>query len=63
VTEKQIKITVKKGGQIKVEAEGYSGSSCTEATKFLEKLGAVVEPPQMKPEFYQTEDQGQSIQG
>lgn len=63
MTERQIKITVTKGGQVKVEAAGYSGSSCIEATKFLEKLGAVVEPPQMTPEFYQSEEQGQSIQG
>ena len=58
---KQIKITVKNGGQAKVEVSGYAGGTCTDATKFLEKLG-VVEQSQKTPEFYQTEEQAQGLE-
>lgn len=48
----KITISFSPEGTSKVEAHGFKGSSCQEATKFLEKaLGAGT--TQLKPEFYQ----------
>lgn len=46
---KEIIITVKPDGTTEIEAKGYKGRSCLEATKpFEEKLG-IVEKRKMKP--------------
>jgi len=39
-------------GLIQVEAEGYTGTSCEEATKFLQQLGSVA-GVEKKPEYYE----------
>mgnify|MGYP000984050146 CR=1 FL=1 len=49
---KKIIVTISPDGKIRVEAEGYSGNSCEEATKFLKSLGKVVEENK-KPEYYE----------
>ncbi len=46
-----IKITCSPDGY-KIDADGFVGGSCFEATKLIEKLGDVTET-KMKPEFYQ----------
>lgn len=50
---KKIIVTISPIGKISVEAEGYTGNSCEEATKFLKALGTVTEE-QKKPEYYET---------
>lgn len=49
---KKVIVTITPEGKILVEAEGYTGNSCEEATKFLRSLGTVTEE-QKKPEYYE----------
>ncbi|WP_172674120.1 DUF1257 domain-containing protein [Syntrophomonas palmitatica] len=53
---KKILVDLPSTGEMKVEAEGYSGSSCQEATKFLESLGTVQST--LKPEYYEPQKEG-----
>ncbi len=43
--------TVNPAGDLKVEAEGFTGTSCTHATAFLQTLG-IVDESENKPEYY-----------
>jgi|GEM_PF-1805104 hypothetical protein len=54
-TDHRVKTTVDPAGNLKVEAEGFAGSSCTEATAFLKSLG-IVEHNEYKPEYYAEEE-------
>ncbi|HAA30258.1 MAG TPA: hypothetical protein DCE56_24475 [Cyanobacteria bacterium UBA8553] len=47
----KIKITLKPGEGIKVEAMNFTGSSCLKATEALLKMGE--SNTEMKPEFYE----------
>jgi len=49
-----IEILITPEGSSRVETKGYSGSTCREASRFLEQ--ALGQPSQetLKPEFYQT---------
>lgn len=49
----KIIVKIPPDGTITVEAEGYAGNSCEDATKFLKKLGAVTGET-LKPEYYET---------
>lgn len=55
-----IKIRVSKGGVMVVEAEGYVGASCRDATAAIEALGRVTSSED-KPEMY-TQERGQDAQ-
>ncbi len=46
-------IVTLKNGRIMVEAQGFVGNSCEEATKFLQELGHVTSE-EKKPEYYET---------
>lgn len=62
---KQIKATIdpKTGKLSELKAEGYAGTSCLEATKFIrEKLGITAEPTPTD-EMYVTEEQQQKLEG
>lgn len=48
--EKQIVVDFYESGLVTVEAVGYEGSECLDATKFLEELGTM-ENRALKPEF------------
>ena len=49
---KEIIVEISPDGAVHVEAFGYQGNSCEEATKFIEEaLGETVEQ-QRKPEYY-----------
>jgi hypothetical protein len=48
-----IEVTVSPTGEIKIEAEGYTGSSCEEATRFLEEALGLPGKRTRKTEFYQ----------
>lgn len=56
----KIIVKILPNGSIKVEAEGYSGNSCEEATKFLKALGTV-EGETQKPEYYETPLQTEGV--
>ena len=38
MVEKKVVVTLGKDGSVKVEASGFKGNSCTEATIFLDKI-------------------------
>ncbi len=50
---KQIEITVSPTGEIEIDAIGFKGSDCEQATKFLEDALGVVAQKHKKPEFHQ----------
>lgn len=57
----QIIITISPDGNYQIEAQGYTGSSCTEATASLERALGKAEKRDYKPEFHnaQTQDNHQ----
>jgi len=48
----KVKIVIDKNGKSVVEAEGFLGQSCTDATKIFSDIGKKVDE-QLKPEFFQ----------
>ena len=50
---KQIEIVVSPIGDISIDAVGFKGSDCEQATKFLEEALGVVAQKQKKPEYHQ----------
>ena len=60
---KIIRITVAPDGEIKLEADGFTGESCVQTTAPLEEaLGMDSESRDLKPEYYE-EDLGLEIIG
>jgi hypothetical protein len=58
----QVKIKVTPSGATTVEAEGFKGTSCEDATKaFREALGQV-EDDQKKPEFYESVTEDETVE-
>lgn len=49
---KTIEILVMSDGSVKVEARGFKGMDCEQATAFIEKALGRVTGKQKKPEFY-----------
>ncbi len=52
--QKGITVIVDASGKIQVEAQGYKGSSCVEATRFIEEALGRVQARRKKPEYYQS---------
>ena len=50
--QKTIEVSVSPTGAISIEAEGYSGSGCEEATRFLEEALGLPGKRTRKAEFY-----------
>ena len=50
--QKTIEVSVSPAGEITIEAEGYTGSSCEEATRFLEEALGLPGKRTRKAEFY-----------
>jgi hypothetical protein len=48
-----IEVVISPTGEISIEAIGYKGSSCQQATEFLEKALGVCSTRQRKPEYLQ----------
>jgi hypothetical protein len=55
MAEKYVRIKLSPDGKIVVEAEGFKGGSCEEATAFLEKLFKKT-GRQYKPSYYEQEE-------
>lgn len=49
---KRIIVTIDRRGKTKIEAEGFSGTECLDATKELEKAFGAVESRTAKTEMY-----------
>lgn len=56
---KQITIQVSTEGEITIEAVGYRGASCEQATRALEKALGVPGKRTRKPDFFQGNNQQQ----
>ena len=52
---RKLEITLGKDGSIKVDAIGFQGASCKEATKFLDELFGTAENVEHKMEYYNRE--------
>lgn len=46
-------ITIGRTGEIKVEAQGFTGTDCQKGSEALEALLGDVQSRELKPEFYQ----------
>jgi len=53
MSEKIIKISIDVNGQAKIEAEGFRGGGCKDATKIYESLYENKVSAQDKPEIYE----------
>ena len=49
-----IEITVKPSGEIQIDAIGFKGADCEQATAFLEKALGQVSAKERKPEYLQS---------
>ena len=49
---KTIHITIDPSGEIQIEAVGFRGADCEQATAFLEKVLGTVSRKERKPEYY-----------
>lgn len=59
-----LEITIAPGGAIAIEASGFKGSDCEQATRELEQALGIVRQRTRKPEFYQKAiNQNQQTQG
>jgi hypothetical protein len=50
---KTIEVIIAPDGQSRVETNGFTGSDCREASRFLEKALGQPTHEQLKPEFHQ----------
>jgi hypothetical protein len=57
-----IEIIVSPTGQTTVQTKGFSGSSCQEASRFLELALGARQSEERTAEFYESEPQPQSVQ-
>ena len=52
-TQRQIDVIVAPDGGIKIDAVGFTGTDCEQATAFLEKALGAISVKRKKPEYYQ----------
>jgi hypothetical protein len=57
-----IEVTVSPQGETTVQTKGYTGSSCIQASKFLEDALGVISVDNKTGEYYQVEEIRQQIQ-
>jgi hypothetical protein len=50
---KTIEVIISASGEIKIDAVGFKGADCEQATKFLEEALGTVHQKQKKPEYHQ----------
>ena len=55
-----VEVSVSPQGEITVEAEGYTGSTCEEATRFLEEALGLPGKRTRKAEFYRRENRNKN---
>ncbi len=58
----QIKIDIAPDGGISIDAAGFSGTDCEQATRFLEETLGKVARRQRKPEYHQRHTRRQNQQ-
>ena len=57
MSEKKIEITVSPEGAVSLKTTGFSGSSCKNATRELERALGVASTETLLPEFHQQQSQ------
>ena len=62
MSEKKIEITVSPEGAVNIKTAGFTGSSCKDATRDLEKALGVAGRESLLPEFYAQTKAGQQVQ-
>ena len=60
--EKRITITVSPEGSVSIKTAGFTGSSCKDATRELERALGVSGRESLLPEFYSQVNTGQQVQ-
>ena len=61
-TTKTIEITVSPEGATSIKTSGFTGSSCRDATRELERALGVAGRESLLPEFYQQTSTGERLQ-
>lgn len=61
MTSQIIEVIVKPNGETKIETHGFAGSSCRQASAFLEAALGNRTSEQLTAEFHQTESTNQSL--
>ena len=61
MTSRTIEVIVSPQGQTKIETSGFAGSSCHEASRFLEQALGTRGSEQLTAEYYQPAVQTQAI--
>ena len=56
-----IEVIISPKGETKIETKGFAGSTCQQASQFLEQALGVKVSEMPTAEFYQTQPQGQPI--
>ena len=62
MSQRTIEVTVQPTGEIKIDALGFKGADCDQATRYLEEALGVSVSRQKKPEYYQRRQTTQSQQ-
>jgi hypothetical protein len=62
MSEKKIEITVSPEGAVNIKTAGFTGSSCKDATRDLEKALGVAGRESLLTEFYSQASTGQQVQ-
>ena len=57
---KQIEIVIDQLGNVKIDAKGFSGCGCTEATQDIELVLGGAPKTKKKPEFYSSPTSGKN---
>jgi hypothetical protein len=61
MSEKTITITVSPEGSVSIKTAGFTGSSCRDATRDLERALGVAERETLLPEFYGQTSTGEQL--
>jgi hypothetical protein len=59
---REIEVVIHPDGSISVEAHGYEGADCEEATRFVEQALGRVRQRKRKPEYYRRAAQRNRLQ-
>jgi len=57
-----LEVSIEPNGSIAIEAVGFKGADCEQATRFLEEALGVVGQRRKKPEYHQRRQLGQAQQ-
>jgi hypothetical protein len=61
MSEKKIEITVSPEGAVSIKTAGFTGSSCRDATRDLERALGVAGKESLLPEFYGQTNTGEQL--